>query len=43
MHKARDKAVEMILKRHLRYGPHEVYECPRKEGVWHVRSLRARP
>lgn len=39
MHKTYQSAVDMVLKRHLRYGPHRIYPCPRKEGVWHVKSL----
>lgn len=39
MHKSRQRAIDMILRRHLRYGPHEAYECPKKPGVWHIRSL----
>lgn len=39
MHKTRDRALEAVLRRHLRHGPHEIYPCPKKEGVWHIRSV----
>jgi hypothetical protein len=39
-HDGRDAAVEMIITRHMKYGPHEPYECPNMKGVWHVRSIR---
>lgn len=40
---SREKAIDAILSRHMRYGvPHEAYRCPRMEGWWHVRSLRQR-
>jgi hypothetical protein len=39
-HASREAAVDTIIRRHLRHGPHEPYECPHMENVWHVRSIR---
>lgn len=35
-------ALEAILRRHLRYGPHRVYACPNLDGWWHVTSVRVK-
>lgn len=35
----RDAAVGAIIRRHMKHGPHEVYDCPNMAGVFHVRSL----
>ena len=39
-HASKEAAVEMILRRYMKHGAHEVYPCPNKEGVFHVRSIR---
>lgn len=38
----REAAVAAILKRHLRYGGHGVYECKTEPGIFHVRSQKMR-
>lgn len=44
-HYSIEAALEAIMRRHLpRSGglPHTTYPCPRREGVWHVRSVRGK-
>lgn len=36
----KDSAMHALLTRHLRFGPHKVYPCPRMDGVFHIRSIR---
>lgn len=36
------EAVEAIITRHMKFGPHEAYECHKIKGNWHVRSTGRR-
>lgn len=40
MHKSQEAAMAMILSRHIKHGPHEVYRCPKNPNVWHVRRTK---
>lgn len=41
-YRSREQAVAAILRRHLHYGGHSVYPCPKEKGVFHVRSQKLR-
>lgn len=36
----RDAALTAVMSRHVKHGPHRMYECPRMAGVFHVASVR---
>lgn len=41
MHKSRENALAQVLTpRYMNGLPHEVYPCPRKDGVFHIRTKK---
>ena len=38
LHPSEDAALKAIVRRHLRYGGHRIYECPKVPGKYHVTS-----
>lgn len=36
-----DAAITQLMRRHLRHGPHRIYECPTTK-VWHITSQTER-
>ena len=38
LHPSEEAALKAIVRRHLRYGGHRIYECPKVPGKYHVTS-----
>ena len=38
LYPSEDAALKAIVRRHLRYGGHRIYECPKVPGKYHVTS-----
>ncbi len=38
LHASHEAAVDAVIKRHMKFGAHRVYECPTEPGRYHVTS-----
>lgn len=40
MYEDAQDAIHAIVTRHIDHGAHEIYSCPKVEGIYHVQSHR---